>query len=133
MAAYKSANISSIGPGDTYPLKITLTKDEMAASFETTVKASKSRYYTSGEDDLEYELTQVKKGGVIEVTNTGKTAVSFPQGTLLFFKDGELVYGNYTYFTDDDSELKPGDTIAKEITSYDEFDELEFSLMGKRD
>ena len=133
MVAYKSANISPIGPGDTYPLKISLSKDETAASFETTVKASKSKYYTSAEDDLEYELTKIKKGGVIEVTNTGDTAISFPQGTLLFYKDGELVYGNYTYFTDDDSELKPGDTIAKEITSYDEFDELEFYLMGKRD
>ena len=62
----------------------------------------------------------------------GSEPADFVEGYVLFFKNGQLVHYESSYFTDDDSELKPGETISKQITSYEEFDSMQFYLTGKR-
>lgn len=65
-------------------------------------------------------------------TNNGEDAAVFVKGYALFFKDGKLVDYEDTYFTDDNSEIKPKDTISKQMTVYDEFDTIEFYLDGRK-
>lgn len=65
-------------------------------------------------------------------TNNGEDAAEFVKGYALFFKDGELADYEDTYFTDDNSEIKPKDTISKQMTVYDEFDTIEFYLDGRK-
>jgi len=39
---------------------------------------------------------------------------------------------SYTYFSDDDFEIKPGKTISKELTCYENYDSFIFCLTGRR-
>ena len=99
----------------------------------TSHTALADEYFSGINNDLSYELKKVKKGAVVKMTNEGKSAIDFLEGTLLFLKDGKLVGSTNTFFTDD-YELKPGDTVTKEMTMYSgEFDELKFYYTGRID
>ena len=100
--------------------------------YETELKASPSKYYDSVIQDLEYVQNDIDGGAVFQVTNTGDQAAEFVEGYALFFLGDELVGYENTYFTDDDSEIKPGETISKQMTSYEHFDRIEFYLTGRR-
>lgn len=82
--------------------------------------------------DLEYTENDIDGGAVFQVTNNGSEPAEFVEGYALFFKDGEIVSYEETYLTDDDSEIKPGATISKQFTSYEDFDNIEFYLTGRR-
>ena len=100
--------------------------------YETELSFSKTKYYKSVIQDLSYEQNDIEKGAVFKVTNNGKESAEFVKGYALFFKDGEIVSYDDIYFTDDDNELKSGKTISKQITSYKDFDNIEFYLTGRR-
>lgn len=100
--------------------------------YETELNYSNSKYYESVIQDLSYEQNNLENGAVFKVTNSGEDAAKFVEGYALFFLNGELVGYESTYFTDDDSELKPGKTISKQITSYKDFDTIEFYLTGRK-
>jgi len=36
------------------------------------------------------------------------------------------------YFTDDDSEIKPEKTISKQLDCHEDFDRIEFYLIGRK-
>lgn len=134
VSAFKTNDITVLAPDSSYVLEFLFSEDEPVNSLETEITASKVKYYKAGYNDLSYELKKVKKGAVVKMTNEGKSAIDFPEGTLLFLKDGQLVGSTNTFFTDDDYELKPGDTITKEMTMYSgEFDELKFYYTGRID
>lgn len=110
-------------------------------NFETNVEidhyimdmtASPSDYYKSVIQDLSYVQNSIKEGAVFQVTNNGQYAARFVKGYALFFLDDKLVDYDWTYFTDNDYEIKPGKTVSNQITSYKEFDRIEFYLDGRR-
>lgn len=100
--------------------------------YKTELNYSKSRYYESVIQDLSYVRDDIKDGLVLQVRNNGTKAAEFVQAYVLFFKDGKLVGYDYSYFADDDFELKPGKTISKQFMSYEEFDSVEFYFDGRR-
>lgn len=103
-----------------------------AASFEYTLDAKKDKYYEAVIQDLMYEESRTDKKVIISCTNNGKDAAEFVKATALFFLNGELIRSDSTYMTDDDSEIKPGATIIKEMNSFGEYDDVKIYFSGRK-
>lgn len=103
-----------------------------AASFEYTLDAKKDKYYEAVIQDLTYEESRTDKKVIISCTNNGKDAAEFVKATALFFLNGELIRSDSTYMTDDDSEIKPGATIIKEMNSFGEYDDAKIYFSGRK-
>ncbi len=100
--------------------------------YDTTMNASKSEHYKSVIQDLSYVQNDIDGGAVFQVTNNAEEAARFVEGYALFFSEDKLVGYADSYFTDDDSELKPGKTISKQLDCHKDYDRIEFYLTGRR-
>ena len=90
-------------------------------------------YYTSGLKDLKVEENINSKNVVVTVTNNGTEASQFVEAhALLFDSQGNVISYESTYVVDDDSVIKPGATISKQIDSYKPFDTVKVYLTGRR-
>lgn len=132
MVGASSANFEALGTGCTSVFYERFDTEEEIAYYETEISFSASRYYESVIQDLSYVQNDIKGGAIFQVSNNGTEAAEFVKGYVLFFLEGELVEYESAYFTDDDSELKPGRTISKQITADEKFDAMEFYLIGRR-
>lgn len=103
-----------------------------AETFEYVLSAKADKYYEPAIQDLSYEESRTDKKVIVSCTNNGEDAASFVEGTALFFLNGELVYSDSTYFTDDDSEIKPGATIIKEMKTFEEYDDIKIYFSGRK-
>ncbi len=126
------SEFDALGAGCTSVVCEAFETDETIAKYNTTIKASQSKYYESVIDDISYVTNKIKDGAVMQVTNNGSKAAMFLKGNALFFKCGELVYYEQKYYVDDDSELRAGDTITKQVTCNKDFDSIEFYVDGRR-
>lgn len=115
-----------------YPVVFWFMPDEEYARVEYTFSAKEEDWYEPVISDLSYEESVTDNKVILMVTNNGEKAAEFVEGTVLFYKNGELVNFDWTYFTDDDSEIKPGDTIIQELHCYGEFDSHEVYFTGRR-
>lgn len=102
------------------------------SSYDTKITTKTDGLYDSAIQDLSYTESVIKDGAIYEVTNNGDKAAEFVEGYVLFFNGDNLVDWDYSYFTDDDYEMKPGDTISKQLSCYKAFDRVEFYLDGRR-
>lgn len=132
MVGAANASFDALGAGCTSVLYEAFETDAKITSYETEISASPSEYYESVIQDLSYVQNDIEDGAVFQVTNNGTDAASFVEGYALYFLGDELVGYESTYFVDDDSEIKPGKTISKQMTSYDDFDRIEFYLSGRK-
>lgn len=132
MLAADDSGFDALGAGCTSVFYEAFETDEKIDHYETDMKSQKSKYYESVIQDLSFVQNDIKDGAVFQVTNNGENAAKFVEGYALFFLNGELVYYDSVYFTDDESEIKPGATISKQMTSYEQFDTIEFYLTGRR-
>lgn len=101
-------------------------------NFEYELSIKEEDYYKPVLSDLSYEISQTEKKIIVSATNNGQDASAFVEGTALFFKDGNLVALDYTYFVDDDNEIKPGKTINKELNGYSSYDDVKVYFTGRR-
>lgn len=106
--------------------------DERIASMEYELSASEEDWYESAVNDLTYESVPAKNKEIMSVTNNGTETAEFVQGYALFFKGGQVVEYSSAYFVDDDSELKPGKTVTKELSCYEDYDSVKFFVTGRR-
>ncbi len=132
MVAVADGSFDALGAGCTSVLYEAFDTDADIDHYDTTLNDSKSKYYDSVIQDLSYIQNDIDGGAVFQVTNNGEKAAEFVEGYALFFKSGELVDYDSSYFTDDDFELKPGKTISKQFNAYKDFDTIEFYLTGRR-
>lgn len=132
MVSAADSSFDALGTGCTSVLYEAFETDKKINRYETDINATKSEYYKSVIQDLSYTQNDIDGGAIFQVTNNGEEAAEFVEGHALFFLNGELVSYESTYFTDDDSELKPGKTISKQLTAYEEFDKIEFYLTGRK-
>lgn len=110
---------------------VSFSYDEPFANMEYTISAEEEDYYTCGTANLSYTSIPAKDKEIITVTNNGTVAIEFVQVYVLFFKDDEVVYCAWTYFVDDDSELKPGESVTKEIDCDKEYDSILVFFKGR--
>lgn len=127
-----STSEDAVSPGTEICL-VNYFDETKATSFEYTLDASKEEYYGSIYNDIEVETNDAGNKVVITCTNKGDSPLLFVEAYALFFKDGNVVYYDSTYITDDDSEIKPGKTIASDIDSYEEYDDVKVFITGRKD
>lgn len=126
------ASIQALGAGCTSIMCEAFDVEGLIDHYDTTISASKDKNYESVIQDLTVKQINIANGAVFQVTNNGSKPAEFVKGYALFIKDGELVSYDDIYFVDDDSELKEGATISKQMTTFEEFDSIEFYLTGRR-
>ncbi|MCC8014275.1 MAG: hypothetical protein LIO87_03685 [Eubacterium sp.] len=126
------ASFDALGAGCTSVMREAFDIEGVAARYDTTVSSAPPSYYESVIQDLTYTESNIASGAVFQVTNNGSEAAEFVEGYALFFKDGNLVGYDDAYFTDDDSEIKPGATVTKQLDINKEFDSIQFYLDGRR-
>lgn len=132
MVSAANGSFDALGAGCVSVLYEAFETDQEIDHYETELNASKSTYYESVIQDLTYVQNDIDKGAIFQITNNGEKAAEFVEGYAMFFLGDELVSFESTYFTDDDSEIKPGKTISKQMTANNEFDKIEFYLTGRR-
>ena len=116
-----------------YPALFTFSPDEQYYRAEYTFHAEKEELYDVVLSDLSYEESVTDSKVILSVTNNGSEPADFVEGIVLFYNEsGEITDFDWTYFTDDDSELKPGDTITKEFKCFDGFSSYEVYFSGRR-
>lgn len=132
MVGAANGSFDALGAGCTSVLYESFETDAQISRYELELNTLPSKYYKSVIEDLSFVQNDINGGAVFQVTNNGKDSAEFVEGYALFFKDNELVGYENTYFTDDDSQIKPGKTISKQVTSYKDFDRIEFYLTGRK-
>lgn len=105
--------------------------DEEYETIKYELTTKKETYYDCVTGALTYESVSAKNKEIFSVKNNGDVAVKFAEGYALFFNKGKTVGFASTYFVDDDSELKPGKTITRELDCYVEYDSVKFYLTGR--
>lgn len=132
MLSAANSSFDALGAGCTSVLYEAFETDAAISYYDTDMECNSSRYYESVIQDLSYVQNNIDGGAVFQVTNNGSDPADFVEGYALFFKNGVLVSYESAYFVDDDSELKPGATISKQLTSYEDFDTIQFYLNGRK-
>ena len=125
-------SVVALGPGCTSILYEAFETESKISYYETKINLDESEYFKSVLQELSYNQNEIDNGAVFQVTNNGEEPAQFVEGYALFFLDDELVGYESTYFVDNDSEIKPGETISKQMTSYEDFDRIEFYLTGRK-
>ena len=105
--------------------------DEEYTKTEYEITVAEETFYSCVVSNLSYESVPAKEKEIVSVTNNGEEAAEFVECSALFFKNGEVVDFDWTYFVDDNDELKPGKTISKEIDCYEEYDSVKFFFTGR--
>lgn len=106
--------------------------DEKPASFDYEISAEEEDWYECVVSDLSFETISAKDKEIVSVTNNADKAAEFVECTILFFMGDEVVDYERTYVVDDDSEIKPGKTITKELKSYEDYDSFKIYFAGRR-
>lgn len=127
-----NGSLEALGTGCVSIFYEAFETNEEIDHYETELDVSPEQYYESVIQDLSYVQNDLKNGAVFQVTNHGEEAAAFVEGYALFFLGEKLLGFDNTYFTDDDSEIKPGKTISKQLRAYEDFDRIEFYLTGRR-
>lgn len=133
MVSEAKGSLYALGSGCTSIMYEAFETNAQIATYETTTNVSISKHMESVIQDLSFVQNNIEGGAVFQVTNNGQGAAEFVEGYALFFLGDNLVDCQSTYFTDDDSEIKPGATISEQITAYEDYDRIEFYLTGRRD
>lgn len=107
--------------------------DEKYAKMEYELSVEEEEWFESVVHELSYESSPAKNKEIVSVKNNGKEAAEFVEVYALFFNGDKPVALSSSYFTDDDSELKPGNTITKELDCYEDYTSVRFFLTGRRD
>ena len=101
---------------------------EYTCNYDTEV-----RYYSDVLHNLSAQVTINDANVVVSVTNNGTEEADFVEAHALFLdSQGNVVGHDSTYVTDNDSEIKPGATITKQLTIYGQsFDTVEVYFTGR--
>lgn len=103
-----------------------------AASFEYSLYHEPEKYYDPVVQNLTHEESRTGKKVIVSCTNRGSVTADSVECTALFFRDGKLIGRDFAYFTDNDSELKPGRTITKEMSCYEQYDDVKLYFSAIR-
>ena len=108
------------------------TQDEAFTDIEYTLEAQEESVYECVISDLSYETTSAKKKEIVSVTNNGTEVAESVEGYVLLLEGDTLGDSDDAYFTDDDSEIKPGKTITKELECSKNYDSIKIYFTGRR-
>lgn len=131
MVSSADASLEALGEGCTSVLYEAFETEAQIDHYDTTINVQESEYYDSVIQNLDYVQNDIDGGAVFQVTNNGDKTAEFVEGYALYFSGEQLVDYQTAYFTNDSSELNPGETISEQLTAYEDFDRMEFYLTGR--
>lgn len=127
-----SSGVDALGAGCTTVFYEAFETSSTIASYDMNITYKPSTWAESVIQDLSYSETIINNGAIYDVTNNGNEAAEFVEGCALFFSGDTLVGYDSNYITDDDLEIKSGETISEQFRCYESFDRVEFYLNGEK-
>lgn len=132
MVSAANSELLALGAGCTSIVFEAFQTDESVSRFDTELKGVTNSNHKSVIQDLSYVQNDIADGAIFQITNNGDEDALFVMGYALFFSGDKLVARDMMYFTDDNSKLKSGETITKQMTTSEDFDRIEFYMTGWR-
>lgn len=105
--------------------------DEDFASIEYELSASEEDFYECVVNNLSYTSVTASNKEIVTITNNGTKPAKFVECYMLFFNGNQVVGFDHNYFTDEDSEIKPGQSITKELDCYESYDSYIIYFTGR--
>ena len=127
-----SASEEDIPPGCTVFVYNYFSDVKGISSFDTSIQTKAEDIYIPVLQNIAYSTTDLGDKVVVTATNTGAIPAEFTEATVLFFKNGKVVYYGSAYLVDDDYELKPGASLSEQIHSYKDYDSYKIHLTARR-
>ena len=89
-------------------------------------------YYADIIAGLEGDASINNNNVIITLTNNGTIPAKFVEVYALFFDANDnVVDWDYTYVTDDDNEIKPGNMLSAQLDTNSAFDSVELFITGR--
>ncbi len=125
----QTSSEGAVGAGQTTIL--TYLFDEEFSRSEYEISAYPDEYGEPVTQNLSYESSSASDKEIVTVTNNGTIPAEFVEVYVLFFNGETLVSHEWTYFTDNDSELKPGRSITEEMDCRQDYDSILVFFTGR--
>ncbi len=129
LGAGNSTRAGVIAPGCISFITEDLSLNARPKSFKTTVKAEESSVSKSVVQDIDCKMTEAVKGVVLEITNTGKSDISYLNGYVAFYKNWELV--DLKDFSVSGG-LDAGQSVYEQVDADEDFDDADYYFAGSR-
>lgn len=125
-------SIDVLGPGETSIGYFYFNDVKDVASVDYTFEYDTSSYYYPVISNLSVEQTMNDHNVTVKVTNKGNSCAEFVKAHALFFDGNNKVISHTSnYVVDNDSEIKPGKSIASQLDSYEAYDHVEVYFTGR--
>lgn len=121
--------IAILGAGETSAIHECNSEkiSEEVGHYSTKVSVSDSKK-TPIYGGIVYSITTNPSNVIIEATNNSDVTIDTLMACFIFFKDGELSDFDRVHF--DADEIKPGDTVYGDTSSYKEYDAVNLYFYG---
>lgn len=129
------STIDVVGPDETAIAGINFYGiEESIDHFDYEVSYERCKYYESILSSIKADAAINGSNVVLMVTNEGDKVAQYLNAYVLFMDANNNIvdYAN-NYITDDNGELKPGDTISAQFNCGGEFDHIECYFDGRSD
>jgi hypothetical protein len=132
MISAANSTLEIIGPEEQSIMSLYFENAKNVDHIDYSLQINKDVYYEPVLRNLSVESNLNGQNLILSIKNNGEKPAEFVQGTALFFDaNDQIVSTDFTYFTDNDSEIKPGESISGQLSSYEAFDHVEYYLDGR--
>ena len=139
LVGFEDGSMDCVANGTTVCMDEFDCGSEPFATFEYKVTCSDmdSEYYAAVDQDLKMEVSPLADKVIVSLTNNGKIAAKYVWFHAFFFNNGRLVDVENSYCEDDDSEIKPGDTVRgydyfySAVEGIDSYDDVKVYFHGE--
>jgi hypothetical protein len=128
IVAAKSDDVSALPPNTKTVVSFIIDETFSTLDYDFEVRESSWRGVIQ---NLSFTDNSAQNKEIIAVTNNGDIPAQFVRCHVLFFRGNELVHHDWTFFTDGDSEIKPGRTITEEIRCTVDYDGIMVFFTGR--
>ena len=125
-----NTNINAVGAGT--EILLDFKPDEKYASMDYDLYVAEDENLECAVSDFSYESVSAAEKEIVTLTNNGTKPALFVEGKALFFNGTTVVGYDWDYFEDNDSELKPGRSISKELECEKAYDSVKLFFTGAR-
>ncbi len=132
MIGADDASITILGPGEESVCYFYFDDVSGIDTVDYTLEYSTSTWYYPVLSNLKIEKTLNDQNVTLLVTNNGQFCADYVEAYALFLDENDRVV-NYdsAYLADDNSEIKPGRTIAAQLNNYYAYDHVVVFLTGR--
>lgn len=129
-----SASIDVLGPNETSVMVFSFRDIDTPESVDYSLSYEVSKYYKPVISNLTISQHLNENNVTLLVKNNGEYTADFVQAYVLFCDaSGNVVDRKWTYVTNKNSCINPGETIAEQVDCSDTYDSVIVGLKGRSD